>query len=146
MTNAKVKEVWGINFNLIQLHIRGALRKALSMGFSKQEYWSGLPFPSPSVIVLRSKSFLFMQAQAKPFWWNSPSARFFFFFSCPLIGMNCCFSVLPHPAWITQISFHFGVIFMATSLGRLSASLSWPPLNPCSTCVYRKCLVKFSLV
>ena len=47
MTNAKVKEVWGINFNLIQLHIRGALRKALSMGFSEQEYWSGLPFPSP---------------------------------------------------------------------------------------------------
>ena len=24
-----------------------ALQTALSMGFSRQEYWSGLPFPSP---------------------------------------------------------------------------------------------------
>ena len=24
-----------------------ALQAPLSMGFSKQEYWSGLPFPSP---------------------------------------------------------------------------------------------------
>ena len=24
-----------------------ALQASLSMGFSKQEYWSGLPFPSP---------------------------------------------------------------------------------------------------
>ena len=25
----------------------GALQALLSMGFSRQEYWSGLPFPSP---------------------------------------------------------------------------------------------------
>ena len=27
----------------------------LSMGFSKQEYWSGLPFPSPMEILLELK-------------------------------------------------------------------------------------------
>ena len=26
-----------------------ALQAPLSMGFSRQEYWSGLPFPSPTV-------------------------------------------------------------------------------------------------
>ena len=26
----------------------GSLSGSLSMGFSRQEYWSGLPFPSPS--------------------------------------------------------------------------------------------------
>ena len=27
-----------------------ALQAPLSMGFSRQEYWSGLPFPSPAVL------------------------------------------------------------------------------------------------
>ena len=27
-----------------------AFHAPLSMGFSKQEYWSGLPFPSPGVL------------------------------------------------------------------------------------------------
>ena len=29
-----------------------AYQASPSMGFSRQEYWSGLPFPSPSFIVL----------------------------------------------------------------------------------------------
>ena len=28
----------------------GAHQAPLSMGFSRQEYWSGLPFPSPGVL------------------------------------------------------------------------------------------------
>ena len=28
----------------------------LSMGFSRQEYWSGLPFPSPSQVALFVKN------------------------------------------------------------------------------------------
>ena len=28
----------------------------LSMGFSRQEYWSGLPFPSPSQVALVVKN------------------------------------------------------------------------------------------
>jgi len=30
-----------------------ARQAALSMGFSRQEDWSGLPFPSPVVVVIR---------------------------------------------------------------------------------------------
>ena len=30
-----------------------ALQAPLSMGFSRQEYWSGLPFPSPMLVVLK---------------------------------------------------------------------------------------------
>ena len=30
-----------------------ACQAPLSMGFSRQEYWSGLPFPSPVVVVIR---------------------------------------------------------------------------------------------
>ena len=37
-------------FNRVRLFAilrTGALQALLSMGFSRQEYWSGLPFPSP---------------------------------------------------------------------------------------------------
>ena len=37
----------------------------LSMGFSRQEYWSGLPFPSPQECVKKSKSTLFLEAVLK---------------------------------------------------------------------------------
>ena len=30
-----------------------ACQAPLSMGFSRQEYWSGLPFPSPEIMLLR---------------------------------------------------------------------------------------------
>ena len=30
----------------------------LSMGFSRQEYWSGLPFPSPSIRVDMTKNII----------------------------------------------------------------------------------------
>ena len=33
-----------------------AYQAPLSMGFSRQEYWSGLPLPSPSVVLLRTKA------------------------------------------------------------------------------------------
>ena len=38
-------------FSHIQLYdpIDGNRQTPLSMGFSRQEYWSGLPFPSPGV-------------------------------------------------------------------------------------------------
>jgi len=32
-----------------------AYRAPLSMGFSRQEYWSGLPFPSPQLILAERK-------------------------------------------------------------------------------------------
>ena len=38
------------HFNFVQLFMTlwiAAHQDPLSMGFSKQEYWSGLPFPSP---------------------------------------------------------------------------------------------------
>ena len=34
----------------------------LSMGFSRQEYWSGVPLPSPKAIVLQGKKLLVAQA------------------------------------------------------------------------------------
>ena len=36
-------------FSRVQLFVtlRTVAHQALSMGFSRQEYWSGLPFPSP---------------------------------------------------------------------------------------------------
>ena len=33
-----------------------------SMGFSRQEYWSGLPLPSPQQIIDLYKSFIFLQS------------------------------------------------------------------------------------
>ena len=37
-----------------------AYQAALSIGFSKQEYWSGLPLPSPEVISSLSHSIIFL--------------------------------------------------------------------------------------
>ena len=34
-------------FDSLQLHVVVARKVPLSMGFSRQEYWSGLLFPSP---------------------------------------------------------------------------------------------------
>ena len=35
-------------FNCVQPHgLHAACQAPMSMGFSRQEYWSGLPFPSP---------------------------------------------------------------------------------------------------
>ena len=31
-----------------------ALQAALSIGFSRQEYWSGFPFPSPGINALNT--------------------------------------------------------------------------------------------
>ena len=34
-----------------------ACQAPLSMGFSRQEHWSGLPFPSPEKVSLQKKSY-----------------------------------------------------------------------------------------
>ena len=34
--------------NSLRPHMTVAYQVPLSMGFSRQEYWSGLPFPSPA--------------------------------------------------------------------------------------------------
>ena len=38
---------WFSCVQLLQLHGLGTYQAPLSMGFSRQEYWSGYPFPSP---------------------------------------------------------------------------------------------------
>ena len=46
----KRKERKGKSFSRVQLFVTPwtvAYQAPLSMGFSRQEYWSGLPFPSP---------------------------------------------------------------------------------------------------
>ena len=35
-----------------------ARQASLSMGFPRQEYWSGLPFPPPSLVLIHSEKFL----------------------------------------------------------------------------------------
>ena len=47
----------------------------LSMGFSRQEYWNGLPFPSPEDLPnpgIQSGSHIYLHQQAQ-FQWNEPS-------------------------------------------------------------------------
>ena len=46
LTTKSVCLVASVVFNSLQPH-RLALQAPLSMGFSRQKYWSGLPFPSP---------------------------------------------------------------------------------------------------
>ena len=36
-----------------------------SLGFSRQEHWSGLPFPSPSIYYLITKNFLIFSKRTK---------------------------------------------------------------------------------
>ena len=36
--------VWAFIYGILYRHV---IQAPLSMGFSRQEYWSGLPFPSP---------------------------------------------------------------------------------------------------
>ena len=50
-----------------------AYQAPLSMGFSRQEYWSGLPFPSPGdlpnpVIEHRSPALQACSLPSKPLW------------------------------------------------------------------------------
>ena len=57
-----LKEVCVCVFSHIQLFViqwAGACQAPLSMGFSRQEYWSGLPFPPPGDLPspgIKSKS------------------------------------------------------------------------------------------
>ena len=39
-----------------------------SMGFSKQEYWSGVPLPSMKVVLLKAKSNLFILRMSEWRW------------------------------------------------------------------------------
>ena len=57
-----------------------AYQAPLSIGFSRQEYWSGLPFPSPRILKVKVKSLSPVQLYAIP--WTvahqaSPSIGFY---------------------------------------------------------------------
>ena len=39
----------------VQPHGQQPTKALLLMGFSRQEYWSGLPFPSPAMVMSLSK-------------------------------------------------------------------------------------------
>ena len=41
-----------------------ACQAPLSMGFSRQEYWSGLPFPSPGVLTIEQINPVFLPGQS----------------------------------------------------------------------------------
>ena len=71
-----------------------------SMGFSRQEYWSGLPFTSPGdlpdpTIKPRSPA---LQAYALP---SEPPGKYFPAIKCTLFG-GCIFSLEP---WLTCTIF-----------------------------------------
>ena len=51
----KVKVKWLSHVWLFATPWTAAHQAPLSMGFSRQEYWSGLPLPSPSMILAYSK-------------------------------------------------------------------------------------------
>ena len=64
-----VYHVCSVVFNSLQLH--GARQAPLSMDFSRQEYWSGLSFPTPgdlpdTGIKPRSLCLLHWQADSLP--------------------------------------------------------------------------------
>ena len=42
-----------------------ARQAPLSMGFSRQEYWSGLPFPSPGIFPIQGSNLQFLHWQAE---------------------------------------------------------------------------------
>ena len=54
-----------------------ACQASLSMGFSRQEYWSGLPFPSPNEV---SRSHLFF------FLYLSPSQQLIIMMALPILS------------------------------------------------------------
>ena len=61
-----------------------------SMGFSRQEYWSGVPLPSPSLFLKSTVNVLsylhtlkdFFKKRGKGGWWGRPSAFSFCFGRC----------------------------------------------------------------
>ena len=70
----KVKVIHSVVSDSLQLHV--AHQAPLSMEFSRQEYWSGLPFPTPGDLpdpgiepgspALQADSLL-----SEPLWWES---------------------------------------------------------------------------
>ena len=60
-----------------------ALQAPLSMGFPRQEYWSGLPFPSPGDLPDPGIKpvFLMSPALAGRFFTASPSGKLFFLYT-----------------------------------------------------------------
>ena len=118
----------------------------LFMGFSRQEYWSGLPFPSPVDHILSDLSNM-----THPSWVAPPGMAYFHWVKaviCVIRLASClwlCFrSVCPltlslsayHLTWVS-LTLDVGYLFTAAPVKRNHCSLPWtwdissppPPLN-----------------
>ena len=77
-----------------------AYQAPLSMGFSRQEYWSGVPLPSPK-IYLKTNKIYFYSCRARPqaksvlSSWGAPNPTLHHFF---FFGYQCS-AVLILPLW-----------------------------------------------
>ena len=72
-----------------------AYQAALSMEFSRQEYWSGLPFPSPGDLPIQGLNLCFMQNLA----FFALAGGFFTSWATGEAPLPLCFSLIPLKYW-----------------------------------------------
>ena len=99
-----------------------------SMGFSRQEHWSGLPFPSPKGSIERKKvkSLNFVWLFVTP--WSLPSSSIYGIFQARvLVWVAISFSILvykPH-LWLWITCYHMVFLLWPSIHERLESS--WHP-------------------
>ena len=79
---------------------------SLSMGFSRQEYWSGLPFPSPGDLPNPGIHFGSPALQADTLPSEPPGTSFFFCIVSPAPSIDKTSAPAPQEKLKTRIHFH----------------------------------------
>ena len=107
----------------------------LSMGFSRQEYWSGLPFPSPVGHILSDLSTMNPPSWVAPHGWLSfieldktvvrvirlaSFLRLWFHCVCPLMPSSNTYRL----TWVS-LTLDVGYLFMAAPAKHSHSSLPW---------------------
>ena len=107
----------------------------LFMGFSRQEYWSGLPFPSPMNHILSELCTMTRPSQVAPQAWLSfieldkAVVHVIRLASCPWLWFQCVCPLMPshsacHLTWFS-LTLDVGYLFMTSSWKRSLFSLPW---------------------
>ena len=122
-----------------------ARQSPLSMGFSRQEYWSGLPFPSPGDLPYPGikPAFLLSPALAGGFFtasttWEANVVMIIVIWK--ILDRNI-FQFLPLMTWVLQcppcvLYFWFPASGFLVFFSHVTALSSYTPAPLCSSCVY----------
>ena len=109
-----------------------ALQAPLSMGFSRSEYWSGLPFPPPADFSPVTTSRMFWKPFKKLttiYFWMCTVKCLQHIFNWKTIALQCCIGFSPTLTQISHISL--SVIYIYIYISSPSwASIPLPPIQP----------------